>query len=291
MLSTEFSDAALVLLGHGTDKNAASATPVITHAEALRREGRFARVEPAFWKQDPQIRAVLAKAAEPRVFIVPFFATTGYFCDEVIPRELGFQPCEGGGGFQRSLRRGGQTWLYTAPVGSHPRMTDLLLSRAREVLEKHPFPVRAKPGETALIVVGHGTPRSGKSRAGVEAEVEALRQRGEFAEVHAVYLEEPPQVPDWWQLTERPQVVVVPFLLSEGLHGGEDVPVLLGEREEIVSQRLAKGQFPWRNPTERRGRRIWYAGSPGPMPEVRELILDCVREVAGAGSAQPGPDS
>jgi sirohydrochlorin cobaltochelatase len=280
MRTTELNDTALILLGHGTDKNAASATPVIAHAEALRRDGRFARVEPAFWKQAPRVRDVLAAATEPCVFIVPFFATAGYFCDEIIPRELGFPAAKDGGtGFQRSRREGHQTWFYTAPVGTHSRITDLLLMRAREVLNQHPFPARAKPDETAMIVVGHGTPRSGKSRAGVEARVEALRERGEFAEVHAVYLEEPPLVSDWWQLTERRQVVVVPFLLSDGLHGGEDVPVLLGEREEIVRERLAQGRFPWRNPTERRGRRLWYARSPGSLPEMQELMLDRVREM------------
>lgn len=278
MLTADLSDAALVLLGHGTDKNASSATPVISHAEALRLEGRFARVEPAFWKQAPRLHDVLAKLSEPRVFIVPFFTTAGYFADEVIPGELGFPAADGGAGFSRSFSQGAQTWLYTAPVGTHPRMTDLLLARAREVLAEHPFPVRAQPNETALMLVGHGTPRSGKSRAGVEAQVKALRQRAEFGEVHAVFLEEPPLVPDWWQLTNRQQVVFVPFFLSDGLHGGEDVPVLLGEREEIVRERLERGQFPWRNPTERRGRRLWYARSPGPMPEMRELILDRVRD-------------
>ncbi|MCP5524838.1 MAG: hypothetical protein H7A46_25210 [Verrucomicrobiales bacterium] len=283
MSTTDFSDALLVLLGHGTDKNAASATPVIAHAAALQREGGFARVEPAFWKQAPQVRDVLAGATESHVFIVPFFATAGYFCDEVIPRELGFPPTQDGHGFARSVRRGSQTWCYTAPVGTHPRMTDLLLARAREVLERHPFPVRANPAETALIVVGHGTRRSGRSRAGVEAQVAALDQRREFAEVHPVFLEEAPLVSDWWQLTGRRQVVVVPFLLSDGLHGGEDVPVLLGEPERVVRQRLAAGQSPWRNPTERRGRWVWYVGSPGPVPEMRELIRDRVREMAESG--------
>ena len=43
-----------------------------------------------------------------------------------------------------------------------------------------------------------------------------------------VYMEEPPLVSDWRKLTESPNVVVVPFFISDGLHGYEDIPVLLG---------------------------------------------------------------
>ena len=55
MNSDDFSDAALVVLGHGTDLNAASAAPVFQHAAELRRRHLFAEVREAFWKQEPQI--------------------------------------------------------------------------------------------------------------------------------------------------------------------------------------------------------------------------------------------
>jgi hypothetical protein len=87
-----FSDAVLVVLGHGTTQNAASAAPVYQHAAELRRRNIFAGVREAFWKQEPQIKTVLAEIVAPRVFIVPLFISAGYFSDEVIPRELGFGP-------------------------------------------------------------------------------------------------------------------------------------------------------------------------------------------------------
>ena len=90
MNGEDFSDAALVVLGHGTTQNAGSAAPVYQHAAELRRRNIFAAVREAFWKQDPQIKTVLAGLSAPRVFIVPLFISEGYFSDEVIPRELGF---------------------------------------------------------------------------------------------------------------------------------------------------------------------------------------------------------
>src|SRR5580765_5337750 len=87
-----FSDAALVVLGHGSTKNAESSAPVYQHAAELRRRNLFAEVREAFWKQEPQVKNVLADIAEPRVFIVPLFISEGYFSSDVIPHALGFQP-------------------------------------------------------------------------------------------------------------------------------------------------------------------------------------------------------
>jgi prepilin-type N-terminal cleavage/methylation domain-containing protein len=85
-----FSEAALVVLGHGTTQNDDSAAPVFQHAAELRRRKIFAEVREAFWKQEPQIKKVLPEISASRVFIVPLFISEGYFSDEVIPRELGF---------------------------------------------------------------------------------------------------------------------------------------------------------------------------------------------------------
>ena len=83
-------DAVLVVLGHGTDLNDQSAVPVFQHAAALRRRGLFAAVREAFWKQEPQIKKVLADISAPRAFIAPLFISEGYFSTEVIRGELGF---------------------------------------------------------------------------------------------------------------------------------------------------------------------------------------------------------
>ena len=90
MNRNEFSDAVLVVLGHGTEQNADSAAPVYQHAAELRRRKIFAEVREAFWKQEPQINEVLTGVSAPRVFIAPLFISEGYFASDVIPRELGF---------------------------------------------------------------------------------------------------------------------------------------------------------------------------------------------------------
>ena len=122
-----------MVLGHGTEQNADSAAPVYQHAAELRRRKIFAEVREAFWKQEPQIKNVLAELSAPRVFIAPLFISEGYFASEVIPRELGFAVSA-----TLSTRQhiNSQPSIYCKPVGSHDSMTGVILSRAREIVEQ-----------------------------------------------------------------------------------------------------------------------------------------------------------
>ena len=73
---------------------------------------------------------------------------------------------------------------------------------------------------------------------------------------------------------------MVPFFISDGLHSYEDIPVMLGEPERVVQERLKSGQPTWRNPTERKGKRLWYSASIGTEPLIADVILERVREAA-----------
>ncbi|HEU0039028.1 MAG TPA: CbiX/SirB N-terminal domain-containing protein, partial [Verrucomicrobiae bacterium] len=236
MKPDDFSDAALVLLGHGTTQNENSAAPVYQHAAELRRRGIFAEVREAFWKQEPQVKQVLAAMSAPRVCIVPLFISEGYFSSDIIPRELGFPPG------QSTINHQLSTIHYCKPVGTDDSMTTVLLARAREVVEKFPFPRAPKPGDTTLFIAGHGTERSENSREAVERQGELMRALNLYAGVHAVYREEEPRIATCYELSQTKNIVIVPFFISDGMHTQEDIPVLLGEPERVVKERLAAGQ-------------------------------------------------
>jgi sirohydrochlorin cobaltochelatase len=266
-----FSDAVLVVLGHGTTQNADSAAPVHQHAAELRRRKIFAAVREAFWKQDPQINSVLAEIRAPRVFIVPLFISEGYFGGEVIPRELGFVK-------HSTLNIQHSTIHYCPPVGSHDSMTQVLLARAEEIVKSFPFPRAPKPGDITLFIAGHGTEKNENSRKVIERQVELLRAMNIYAGVRAIFLEESPRIADCYQLAMTKNLVVVPFFI--GLHTQEDIPVMLGEARQTVRQRLAGGQPIWRNPTEKNGRLVWYSPAIGSEPRMADVILERVREAA-----------
>lgn len=278
-MSTNFSDAALVLAGHGSTVNADSAAPVWQHADELRRRSLFAQVQETFWKQEPYLAQVLRGVFAPRVFIVPLFISDGYFTEEVIPRELGFRGRDDAS-FSRMQRRGGQTLHYCRPVGTHPGMTEVLLARARDIVEKFPFPRAPRPGETALFIAGHGTGNNENSRKAIEDQVGLIRAKNLYASVHAVFMEEEPRIGDCYKLAQSKNIVMVPFFISDGLHSHEDIPVLLGAPRDMVRERLKAGQPTWRNPTEREGKRLWYTAAIGSEPLMAEVILERVREAA-----------
>jgi sirohydrochlorin cobaltochelatase len=275
--ANEFAADALLLVGHGSTLNAESAAPVYQHADALRRRGLFAQVAEAFWKQEPSLRGVLRGIFAERVFVVPLFISEGYFTEEVIPRELGFCGREEKVS-NRVQRRGRQTLHYCGPVGTHDSMTEVLLARAREVVEQHPCAPPPAPARTTLFIAGHGTSLNQRSREAIERQVEIIRARHLYAEVHALFMEEEPRVADCWKLAAAGDLVMVPFFISDGLHSYEDIPVMLGESEALVRERLAAGQPTWPNPTVRHGKRLWYSASIGSEPHIADVILERVRE-------------
>jgi sirohydrochlorin cobaltochelatase len=278
-VNDDFSEAALVLVGHGSTLNAESSAPTYQHADELRRRGLFAQVQEAFWKIEPGLCAVLRGVFAPRVFLVPVFISEGYFTEDVIPRELGLC-APGQKSFARVQRRGDQTLHYCGPVGTHDSMTCVLLARAAEVVARHPFPRAPQPAEVTLFLAGHGTGNNENSRKAIERQVELIRGLKQFAGVHAVFMEEAPRIADCFALAQTKDLVMVPFFISDGLHSYEDIPVMLGEPEAVVRQRYQSGQATWRNPTERHGKRLWYSASVGTEPHLADVILERVREAA-----------
>jgi sirohydrochlorin cobaltochelatase len=158
-------------------------------------------------------------------------------------------------------------------------MTSVLLARAEEVVSKHPFPSLPPERETALFIAGHGTGSNENSRKAIERQVELIGQCKRYAEVHAVFMEEDPKIAACYEMARAKNIVMVPFFISDGLHSYEDIPVMLGEPERIVQQRYKSGQPTWRNPSERHGKRVWYASSIGSEPKIADVILQRVREM------------
>jgi sirohydrochlorin cobaltochelatase len=270
-----FTEAVLVVLGHGTVLNDQSAAPVLQHAAELRRRKIFREVREAFWKQEPQIKKVLAEISAPRIFIAPLFISEGYFASDKIPGELGFNFPE-----NLKLKTENSEIFYCKPTGSHDSMTKIILSRAAEIAKKFPFPRAPKNSDTTLFIAGHGTEKNKNSRKAIERQVELIRAQKIYADVHAIFMEESPRIGECYSLAQTKNLVVVPFFISDGLHSVEDIPVLLGEPERIVKERLAAGQPTWRNPTEKNGKLVWYSPAVGSDSGMADVILERVREAA-----------
>ncbi len=256
-------NSALIIVGHGSTVNPDSSAPTFDHAEALLRRGVFGEVHCAFWKEEPSLRQVLHMVDRDDIYVVPNFISEGYFTETVIPREL-----EIGGPLST---RGGRTIKYCEPVGNHPRMTELLLHRAAQIAPGVP------PAETSLFIVGHGTGLNENSAVAAKREVERIAALGLYAEVLNAYMEEEPLISKWDEYAKCPNVVVVPFFISDGLHSYEDIPVLLGIAEASPGAASAGDRDVFRrNPYRLRGRTLCYASAIGTEPLIADLILEQV---------------
>jgi sirohydrochlorin cobaltochelatase len=197
------------------------------------------------------------------VYVVPNFISEGYFTQTVVPRELELNG-------RITKRANGQVWKYCEPVGNHPLMTELLLKRAREVAPD------VDPAETSLLLVAHGTDLNENSAVAAKREAEKIRTLGKYAAVLNVYMEEPPLICDWRKLTRTPNVVVVPFFISDGLHSYEDIPVLLGiaNGRSRTASRAARGEVFRSNPYKIDRRSLFYAPSIGTDPGFADIIAE-----------------
>ncbi|WP_009963851.1 CbiX/SirB N-terminal domain-containing protein [Verrucomicrobium spinosum] len=277
-------DAALVIAGHGSTLNPDSSAPTHQHADEIRRRGIFAEVGCAFWKEEPSMREVFYQTTKPLVYVVPNFISEGYFCQEVLPRELRLTG--------PVTVREGVTYAYCDPVGIHPSMTRLLLARAEEVAPGVPR------DQTCLIIVGHGTSLNENSRKAIEDQVKLIRDGGYgFAEVLDAYMEEEPLVAKWHELSTAPHVVVVPFFIADGLHSYQDIPVLLGMESEPTAA-LSQSEVFRHNPHALHGRSLYYSSAIGTEALMAEVILDQVKDFkakhgstleAASGRSSPPP--
>jgi len=258
-------DAALLIVGHGSTVNPDSSAPSLAHAATIRRRGLFAEVACVFWKEEPALRDWPLLFPDPTIhdiFVVPNFISEGYFTQTIIPREL-----ELTGDLTERDFPAGQRWHYCPPVGNHPAMTELLLQRAREVAPGVP------ERETSLLIVGHGTGLNDNSAVAAKQQVAAIAALDRYAAVLSTYMEEPPHIADWAKLTDTPNVVVVPFFISDGLHSYQDIPVLLGLEPEPTAAASQQAVFR-QNPRHLHGRALYYASAIGTEPRFADIILE-----------------
>jgi len=256
---------ALVIVGHGSTVNPDSSTPTLEHAREIRKRGLFAEVACCFWKEQPSLRDILRNTESPIVYVVPNFISEGYFTQTVIPRELGLEG--------KTTFLNGRKILYCEPVGNHPQMTDALLRRASEVAPG------VLPSETSLLIVGHGTGLNDNSAKAAKDQVAKIRAIGLYAQVEAAYMEEPPLIAGWDQISTQPNVVTVPFFIADGLHSYQDIPVLLGIRNEIGPSASQAGVF-LENPHHLRGKTLYYSSAIGTEPGMVDVIIDQAKKAA-----------
>ena len=255
---------ALLIVGHGSTENPDSSTPYFDHADEIRRRGLFAEVHCCFWKEEPSMREAHYLIDSDEVYVVPDFISEGYFTQEIIPRELELT------GATTAVR--GKTFHYCLPVGVHRSMTDLILKRAKQIAPG------IDPATTTLIITGHGTGLNQNSTKAIRDQVDLIASSGAgYAAVLDAYMEEQPFIAGWDQMSSTPNVIVVPFFISDGLHSFQDIPVLLGIDSELSVAASQRDIFR-SNPHQLRGKALYYCSAIGTERLLADVILDQVSD-------------
>jgi sirohydrochlorin cobaltochelatase len=124
----EAANAGLVVIGHGTERNASSAAAVYEVTRAARETRLFGSVEAGFLDQSPEVGEVLEQILHSKVVLVPFFVSAGWHTQETIPDDLGInRPA-----VSTVTRKDGREIFYADPVGTFPEVAEIVLQRTRE---------------------------------------------------------------------------------------------------------------------------------------------------------------
>jgi sirohydrochlorin cobaltochelatase len=208
---------ALLLIGHGSERLADAARPLLGHSEVIRETGRFAEVKVGMLFGEPKLSSVVATLTAPLVHVVPMFLNDGYFTRIVIP------------GLLLPFVSASRVVRFCPPVGSHDGIATLVESR----LLRHCETFGTDPKSLSVLLVGHGSAQSpGRART-LLRHAATLEAGGHFGWVRVAYLEEAPLVAEALASSRGRVVAVIACLANEGKHATNDLPCLIAaERDE-----------------------------------------------------------
>ena len=206
---------ALVLAAHGSNAEPSVNERIRKIAASLRLTEPFDEVAVAFHQGEPRFAEVLDQLEATDVTVVPVMASSGYYANTVLPREL-----------SKNRRYANLILRQTEPIGCHPGVAALAIQRARALLDTFDLPSDA----TSLALIGHGSPRHAQSRDSTFGLQNTIRAAGIFREIVCAFLDDEPPVETVLSRCSMPNVLIIPFLIGQGPHAVADIPRRLGLR-------------------------------------------------------------
>jgi sirohydrochlorin cobaltochelatase len=259
------SKTAIVLAGHGSHISPQTAGIVWRQVDALRAMGIADEVTAAFWKEMPSLHNVLHTLTADDITVVPLFTAQGYFTQTVIPTEMGLDGAV--------TQRDGRTIRYTRTLNEHPYLGQIVRQRVEDAL--HHFRETGRNPESdqvAVALIGHSTRRNPESRKATESKADALRDLRIVSDVHAVYLDDSPEIGEIYEMTSAPLMIAVPYFLAYGSHTTIDVPQALGLEID------ASKPFDAAVEQQVNGRNVYYTSPVGIEDDLSGAILALVEE-------------
>lgn len=250
------SEVTLVLAAHGSPVDSGVNRAVKAMANRIREREVWANVVAAFHYGDPGFADSLQKVNSRIAVVVPLMSSEGYFTERVTGQFLAAAT-------QRRL-----CLTVSPPVGTHHRSAEIVAERIQQVLQRFDWELK----RTDVLLVGHGTRRHKESRkatselAGQLAPIWQSNGLVNVTKPIVGYIDDDPTIEKAVSNLLRNQLLVFPFLISNGPHAQVDVPEALGlGKKENAAE-------PWR--VDVNGKQVVIDIPFGSLSAVEALIFD-----------------
>ena len=216
----------VLLAAHGSSTDVEARARVEAHAARVATLVPHAEVRVGFARGAPSVATAIAQLTEGTdhervtVTVVPFMTAAGHYATNVLPELL-----------HNATDPARVRLLFTKPVGAHPRLARVLHRRALRRAALSGW----SPGDTALVLVGHGTRRHPASRDTAFAHVRRLRAHG-WLSVDAAFIDDDPTISEVLSRATAARLLVVPFLVGGASHAAVDIPEALGARLDATDE-------------------------------------------------------
>jgi len=247
----------LLLAAHGSSRPGGD-NPVSLLAQRLKVLGLFADVRCGFLKQAPLLADVLADIKTPDLVVVPMLSGNGYITDTLIPDAL------------TAISKTVNVRLCQ-PLGCHADIARLMSGRALSVIaEQH-----LERQQVSILVCAHGNANNRQNARQTKALAANIEILTGGLQTNAAFIEEEPLISSWPSMTDAKHLIVLPFLIGGGLHGAEDIPVMLGLDAHM--EKFSESA-PFIGPLNTHDAQVWCCRALGFEPAMSDLILDLASE-------------
>jgi len=248
----------LIIAAHGSDVEPDVNEEVRQLARGVAGLGLFDEVVGAFHRGTPGYAEAVDTMTAEEIVVVPLMTSQGYYADTVLPNALA------------TAERCAHVRMHqTSVVGRHPRIAAIVRRRYGDLVARFGLDAAG----TALVLVGHGTPKHPQSRASTLACVKALKSLGTAADVLPAFLDDEPKIEVVARSLVHGAAVVIPFLIGRGVHASVDVAQRCGMNAAAMTEPpLQQGVG---------GRRIVLDLPIGCHTEIMDVVVDLASETIG----------
>lgn len=267
-MAANYKNTTLIIVGHGSSKSPNQARPARKHAQYIRTLDIFAEVRTAFWKEDTFLKDALNDIKTDEIVIVPNLACSGHINQTVIPREMGLDGI--------LTIRGSQHIHMCKPVGDFEGLPFLIASRLHDVMVERKL--EAKDTTAFLVAHGNTNPDRPASHDTTLMMATKMYQQHPMHAILPAFIEEKPFLKGWDKRTNSANVIILPFMIAQGMHGARDIARLVGvEPSSIQSEQMQENGTP-AGPFNVMGRNVWLMRAMGSHPKLADMIVEIAKD-------------